>query len=128
MLNSWLDRLLVLLGITTFLLTIFALQYVRQGPPAPVETAPPIAQAQPAPPPDPGFGFARAGGNALQAGDLEAAIRLFQRAVDASPLNPDWRRMLADAYRQAGDSLRSSEQELRAFELTRQQASGVGSN
>jgi hypothetical protein len=122
LLNSWLDRLLVLLGITTLVLTIFALQYVRQGPPAPVESGPP-PQASAAPKSvDPGFGFGQAGANALQAGDVVVAIRWFERAVEASPLDPDWRRLLADAYRMRGDSLRASEEGLRAFELDEQRS------
>jgi hypothetical protein len=130
LLNSWLDRLLVLLVFTTGALTFFALQYVGPGAFAPSDPAAPPAEATPpvsAPAPeaapvaepvrDPGAGFAQAGMNALQAGDAAAAIRWFERAVQASPLNAAWRRGLADAYRVSGDSLRASEAGMRALEL-----------
>lgn len=132
MLNSWLDRLLVLLVFTTGVLTLLALNYVRSSSapvaqssaPAVVEAAPePAVEAEPAPrpepatPSDPGSGFAQAGLNALQAGDAAAAIRWFERATQASPQNAAWRRGLADAYRASGDAQRASEEELRAQAL-----------
>jgi Flp pilus assembly protein TadD len=125
LLNSWLDRLLVLLAITTFVLTLFALQYMREARLPPVESEAP--QATPAAPParDPGFSFAQAGSNALQAGDTTVAVRWFERAVQASPRNPEWHRLLADAYLLSGDSLRASEAGLRAFQLSQQQTPGT---
>lgn len=125
MLNSWLDRLLVLLVITTAVLSLFALRYM--GPSAsPVQSAPPIdVAAAPAPDPapapelprDPGFGFAQAGMNALTAGDAPAAIRWFERATQAAPGNVEWRRKLKDAYTLNGDAVRASEEELRIAQL-----------
>ena len=128
MLNSWLNRLLVLLVFTTAVLTLLALQYVEPGSlsrsePPPAAQAPPVAAAPAAEPTaarEPGFGFAQTGVNALQAGDAAAAIRWFERATQAAPLNPDYRRGLADAYRARGDSLRASEEGLRAWELEAQ--------
>ncbi len=133
MLNSWLDRLLILLVFTTGVLTFLAIQYVGPAAVAPVappaETTPPVGAAadpeppsapEPAPPRDPGAGFAQTGMNALQAGDAAAAIRWFERATQASPDNAAWRRGLADAYRVSGDSQRASEEGLRAQELEAQ--------
>jgi len=127
-LNSWLDRLLLLLALSTLVLTVFALQYMWESStpaPAPAPTpevsAPPpttVPPPAPEPPADPGLGFAKAGMNALDAGDTAAAVRLLERAVQASPNNVEWRRLLADAYRLNGDALRASEEGLRALELT----------
>ena len=134
LLNSWLDRLLVLLALTTALLTFFALQYVGPAPLPEVESAPApsapesAAAPDPVPPRDPGFGFAQAGTNALAAGDAPAAIRWFERATRASPLNAGWRRGLADAYRASGDSLRASEEGLRAWELEANAPQAPGSS
>jgi Flp pilus assembly protein TadD len=123
LLNSWLDRLLVLLVITTAVLTLFALRYMGassspvqsaplQTPPSDVAAAPAPAEAR-----DPGFAFAQTGMNALMAGDAPAAIRWFERATQASPDNVEWRRGLKDAYVLNGDQQRASEEALRIAQL-----------
>jgi cytochrome c-type biogenesis protein CcmH/NrfG len=128
LLDSWLDRLLVLLVVTTAVLTLLALRYVGPATTPPVASAaaqPPSAPAPEAAPgsapaasaSDPGDRFAQTGLNALQAGDAAAAVRWFERATQTSPENPRWRRGLADAYRASGDAQRAGEEELRAQEL-----------
>jgi hypothetical protein len=118
LLHSWLDRLLVLLVVTTLVLTLFALQYVGPSSPPAVQSEPPAQAPRPAPPAlDRGAAFAQTGMNAMEAGDAAAAIRWFERAAQASPGNPEWRRRLADAFRMSGDLVRASEEALRATEL-----------
>lgn len=92
------DRLIVF-ALLSLMLIVGGMMSVRGGDAAQDSAAlsPLDAILEQEPGSEPGAALAHAGANALRAGDAKAAVRLFQRALESSPENSQWKRLHREA-------------------------------